>query len=401
MNDAHWLLTFNAGSSSLKFGVFDCSNRLRSRLRGAVRDIGREHATLTAGELSEEAGGINSVADAAAFVLERMTNGIEGLRLDRRNVVATGHRVVHGGEHFARAARLDRATLAKLESLNSLAPLHNPHALAVIRAVEGCFPGVPAVAEFDTAFFHELPETTRAYAIPAELAREHGIRRYGFHGIAHQYMSQQLETLALPEKTRERVLSVHLGQGCSIAALKNGRPMETSMGFTPLEGLVMGTRSGDIDAGVLLYLARKGQKWNELEDMLNRQSGLLGLSGESDDVRRLLELEAEEHAGARLALAAFCHRIHKYLGAYAAVLGGIDAIVIGGGIGENSPVIRARLCAGLRWLGLELDAEANAGRIGEEGRISTGASSIEVHVITVDEEPIIANATWRVLHGGN
>jgi len=401
MNDANWLLTFNAGSSSLKFGVFDCSNGLSSGLRGAVRDIGRKRAIFTAGEAEEEAGNIGSIANAAALVLERMTHGIEGLRLGRRNVVATGHRVVHGGEHFAKATRIDRATLEKLESLNDLAPLHNPHALAVIRAVEERFPGVPAVAEFDTAFFHDLPETSRAYAIPGELARLHGIRRYGFHGIAHQYMSEQLTTLAPPAKSRERVLSMHLGQGCSIAALKNGRPVETSMGFTPLEGLVMGTRSGDVDAGILLYLARQGHAWNELEDMLNRQSGLLGLSGASDDVRRLLELEAGEHAGARLALAAFCHRVHKYLGAYAAVLGGIDAMVIGGGIGENSPVIRARLCAGLEWLGLELDAEANAGCVGEEGRISTDASTVEVHVIPVDEEPIIANATWQVLHGGD
>lgn len=401
MNDPNWLLTFNAGSSSLKFGVFDCSNRFHSRLRGAVRDIGRERATFTAGAAPEEVGGIASVADAAALVLERMTAGIDGLHLDCQNVAATGHRVVHGGEHFAKAVRIDRATFAKLESLNHLAPLHNPQALAVIRAVEEHFPGVPAVAEFDTAFFHDLPETSRAYAIPAVLATRYGIRRYGFHGIAHHYMSQQLAALALPGKSREKVVSLHLGQGCSVAALRSGRPVETSMGFTPLEGLVMGTRSGDVDAGILLYLARQGHEWDELQDMLNLQSGLLGLSGESDDVRRLLELEAEEHAGARLALAAFGHRIHKYLGAYAAVLGGIDTIVIGGGIGENSPVIRARLCAGLRWLGLELDAEANAGRVGEGGRISTDASTVGVHVITVDEEPIIANATLRVLRGGD
>jgi acetate kinase len=169
------------------------------------------------------------------------------------------------------------------------------------------------------------------------------------------------------------------------------------MGFTPLEGLVMGTRPGDIDAGILLYLAQQGHTWEELEDLLNRRSGLLGLSGESDDVRKLLELEMQQHAGARLALATFCHRTIKYLGAYAAVLGGVDTIVIGGGIGENSPLIRARVCAGLKWLGLDLDAEANADCIGSPGRISTDASRIDVHVIPVDEEPIIARAAWNVL----
>jgi acetate kinase len=398
MGDAQWLLTFNAGSSSLKVGFFDCTdNRLISRLRGAVRDIGSTRTTFTIRDTSEDAGRIESIADAASYLLGRIADGIDGIRIEAGNLRATGHRVVHGGAHFANAVRIDRATLEKLESLNHLAPLHNPQALAVIKAVEERFPGVPAIAEFDTAFFRDLPETARSYAIPSGLTERYGIRRYGFHGLAHQYMSRQLESCARDGRADARVVSLHLGQGCSVTALRDGRPVETSMGFTPLEGLVMGTRSGDIDPGILLYLARQGHTWDELEDLLNRSSGLLGLSGESDDVRKLLELETQQHAGARLALATFCHRTIKYLGAYAAVLGGVDTIVIGGGIGENSPVIRERVCAGLKWLGLRLDAEANANCVGTSGRISTDASKIDVHVIPVDEEPIIARAAWNLL----
>ena len=401
MGEASWLLTFNAGSSSLKAGVFEYREGVRSRFRIAVRDIGRDRSTLTTGSAAEDIGHVASVEAAAKLLLDRLEKGIDGTAIDRRNVAATGHRVVHGGEQYARAVLVDRDVFESLESLNHLAPLHNPPALAVMKVVQERFSGVAVVAEFDTAFFHDLPDAARAYAIPSELATRYGIRRYGFHGLAHQYMSKQLESLAPDGKHPERMLTLHLGQGCSVAAHRDGRPVETSMGFTPLEGLVMGTRSGDIDAGILLYLAQRGHRWNELEDTLNRNSGLLGLSGESDDIRTLQELEARQHPGARLALAVFCQRILKYLGAYAAVLGGVDTIVFGGGIGENSPVIRARVCSGLGWLGLEIDEKANAGCVGEGGRISTDGSSIEVHVIPVDEEPVIAGATWDVLRGAD
>jgi acetate kinase len=398
MGEAQWLLTFNAGSSSLKFGLFDCrDDRLIPWVRGAVRDIGGARATFTTGDSSKDVGPVETITDAASLLLDRIADGIDGIRVDSVNLRATGHRIVHGGAHFASAVQVDRATFEKLESLNHLAPLHNPHALSVIRVAGERFTGAPAIAEFDTAFFHDLPETARSYAIPSALAERYAIRRYGFHGLAHQYMSQQLEEMERRGRGTTRVVSLHLGQGCSVTALRDGRPVDTSMGFTPLEGLVMGTRSGDLDAGILLYLARQGHSWDGLEDLLNRESGLLGLSGESDDVRKLLELETQQHAGARLALATFCHRINKYLGAYAAVLGGIDAVVIGGGIGENSPVVRGRICAGMEWLGMVIDPEANANCIGTSGRISTEASRIDVHVVPVDEEQIIARAAWNVL----
>lgn len=401
MGEASWLVTFNAGSSSLKVGVFEYREGIRSRLRVTVGDIGRDSATLSTGKAAEALGHIEHVEAAATLVLDRLEKGIEGTIVDRRNVAATGHRVVHGGVHYSRAVRIDKDVLEMLEALNHLAPLHNPPALAVMNVVQERFPDVAVVADFDTAFFHDLPETARACAIPADLAGRHGIRRYGFHGLAHQFMSRQLEALSPDGKPPPRMVTLQLGQGCSMAALRDGRPVETSMGFTPLEGLVMGTRSGDIDAGVLLYLAQRGYQWDALEDLLNRKSGLLGLSGESDDVRALLELEARQHPGARLALRVFCHRVLKYLGAYAAVLGGIDTIVFGGGIGENSPVMRERICSGLNWLGLDLDHEANAGYGGKAARISTDGSSIDVHVVPVDEEPLIAAATWHILRGAD
>jgi acetate kinase len=401
MGEASWLLTFNAGSSSLKVGVFEYREGLRSRLRVAVRDIGREISTLSTGTAAENRGDIESVETAATLLLDRLENGIEGITIDRQNVAATGHRIVHGGEHYAHAVRVNRDAFETLASLNHLAPLHNPPALAVMKLVRERFPDVAVVADFDTAFFHDLPDTTRVYAVPSGVAERHGIRRYGFHGLAHQFMSRQIESLSPDGKHPDRVVTLQLGQGCSVAALREGRPAETSMGFTPLEGLVMGTRSGDIDAGVVLYLAQQGYQWDVLEDMLNRKSGLLGLSGESDDIRELLELEAKQHPGARLALQVFCHRILKYLGAYAAVLGGIDAIAFGGGIGENSHVIRSRVCSGLGWLGVQLDEEANADCTGKGGRISTDESSIDVHVVPVDEETIIAAATWHILRGAD
>ncbi|MEX0915163.1 MAG: acetate/propionate family kinase, partial [Wenzhouxiangellaceae bacterium] len=261
MKDISYLLIFNAGSSSLKFGVYEYSDELNLCLRGAVRDIGRSSSTLYLDDQSGVIDGVTSVTDAAAVILTRLADGVRGIRLCGDNVAATGHRVVHGAENFVAATRLDASSLEQLQAIEHLAPLHNPYSLAVVRKVEEVFPGVPAIAEFDTAFFHDLPETARSYAIPRELSSRYAIRRYGFHGIAHQYMSRTIERSHQGSAAPTRVISLHLGQGCSVAALCDGRPVETSMGFTPLEGLIMGTRTGDIDAGVVLYLARQGLSW--------------------------------------------------------------------------------------------------------------------------------------------
>jgi acetate kinase len=242
-----------------------------------------------------------------------------------------------------------------------------------------------------------MPDFASRYAVPDAWYADHGVKRFGFHGIAHAYLSDRLRLLHGPAGSARRVVSLHLGQGCSATALDDGQPVETSMGFTPLEGLIMGTRCGDIDAGAILHMARQGRSWQALENELNRESGLLGLSGESDDARELLALEDAGHAGAGLALTAFCHRIRKYVGAYAAVLGGLDALVFGGGIGENAPRIRARVCAGFGWLGLELDDEVNLQCIGSEGCVSAADSAVAVYVIPVREEEAIARAAWACI----
>jgi acetate kinase len=394
-----YLPVFNAGSSSLKVEVFT-RQPWRSCLRARVEDIGRPRPVLRVdGTNLGESVEVATHAEAAELLLVRLQDPVGETRIDGRSVFATGHRVVHGGAAFAAPVPVTPAVMDRLESLAPLAPLHNPAALAVMRTVEAKWPDVSMIAVFDTAFFRDLPEHVRAYAIPRAWRERCGIERYGFHGIAHEYLYRRCKARTTTQHGARRVITLQLGHGCSAAGLRDGHPVETSMGFTPLEGLIMATRAGDFDAGAVLSLARQGYSWQALDDALNRESGLLGLSGESDDVRDLLALEASARHGARLALAAFCHRIHKYLGAYAAVLGGVDSLVFGGGIGENAPVIRSRVCAGLSWLGLELDEQANARCIGSEQRISKTSSSIAVYVVPVREEEAIADSVRACLEG--
>jgi acetate kinase len=254
------------------------------------------------------------------------------------------------------------------------------------------------VAVFDTAFFHGLPEHARRYALPAEWGKTQGLRRYGFHGTAHRYLYERYVELSGADASRSRVVTLQLGQGCSMAAVRGGAPLDTSMGMTPLEGLVMATRCGDVDPGLLLRLLTERRFTPEaLHDALNHRAGLLGLSGASGDMKELLRLEAR-HAGAALAIEVFCHRARKYLGAYMAVLEGADAVVFGGGIGENAPAIRERICRGLQWCGLAIDPNANGAALGAEARISTASSPLAAYVIPVDEESIIARETRRTLN---
>jgi acetate kinase len=311
----------------------------------------------------------------------------------RVRVIALGHRFVHGGARFTAPVRVDEPVHAELESLAELAPLHNPPALAVIRAAQRRFVGVPHVAVFDTAFFADLPAHAQRYAVPADWQ---GVQRYGFHGLAHESLCRGLAA-GCGGCVPARAITLHLGNGCSAAALAAGRPVDTSMGFTPLEGLIMATRPGDLDPGVVLHRLRQGMQHEELERALHRESGLRALSGASGDMRELLTLESQGHDGAAAAIAAFCYRVRKYVGAYAAVLGGLDAIAFGGGIGENAPEIRARICRGLEWLGLELDEPANAVARGHSARISPARSTAAAYVVNVDEEALIAAAVEPLL----
>jgi acetate kinase len=379
------LLALNAGSSSLKaklFALTDSNLTLESSAR--LDGIGRRQARFRVDDIGFSVGPISDHARAAEVLLDRLLPG-SGTAVSR--LVAIGHRIVHGGARFTMPVRITTDVWQQLDELRELAPLHNPPALTVVRTTAVRYPSVPLYAVFDTAFFFGLPPHVREYALPAEWRHGRGLRRFGFHGLAHEHLARIARQL--PGKGR-RLVTLQLGHGCSATALLNGKPVDTSMGFSPLEGLIMPTRPGDLDAGVLLELGRRGESWSTIAHVLHREAGLKGLSGVSGDVRELLDLEAHGHEGASLAMAAFHHRILKYLGAYAAVLGGLDAIAIGGGIGENSPAVRARICRDLEWLGLQLDAAANEETIGVARRITSASSTIAVDVIPVDEELLIA-----------
>jgi acetate kinase len=319
------------------------------------------------------------------------------------DIEAVGHRVTHGGEQFRRSALVDDNVLRGIEETIELAPLHNPHNLKGLLAARGVLgAGVPQVAVFDTAFHHTLPERAYLYALPYQLYRRHRVRRYGFHGTSYRYVAYRYRLLTRRSREETRVVALHLGNGCSACAIDRGESVDTSMGFTPLEGLVMGTRSGDLDPAILDYVASKeGLSLNEVENLLNKQSGLLGISGLTNDMRELLA-EAEEHDDrrARLAIDVFCYRARKYVGAYLAAMNGADALLFAGGIGENAAAVRARICDGLDWLGVELDPARNDATVGgTEGVISAASSRVEVWVVPTDEELLIARDTVRVVQG--
>ena len=357
------VLTVNAGSSSVRLAAF-------APEAAALRAGSAERHDLDAGSPGEL---------LTAFVKRHLPA--------RPRLVA--HRVVHGGARLTSTRRIDAEVEAEIERIAPLAPLHNPVALAWVRACrEVLGADVPQVAVFDTAFYAQLPEVAATYALPRELSTQHGLRRYGFHGLAHQALWSRWRALRPDVPDGGRVISFQLGAGCSVTAIDRGRPLDTSMGFSPLEGLVMATRCGDLDPGLVTFLQRvEGLSTGDMERLLNERSGLLGVSGVSGDMHKLL---ATDDPRTRLAVALYCYRARKYLGAYLAVLGGADALLFGGGVGENAAVVRAGILHGLGWAGMRLDAAANAATTGREGRISTADSGIEAWVIPVDEARILA-----------
>ena len=368
------ILALNGGSSSLKFRLF--------HIDGATEKV------LTAGGAERvDGGGLETAAEQA--IEQCQAYGID----------AVGHRVVHGGAKFTAATRVTSETLAALREVKPLDPLHNPGEIAVIESVQRLLPGVPNVAVFDTAFHRTLPPVAYTYGLPWEVAEKWGLRRYGFHGLSHQYVSGRLLEQLGRRADGTRLITCHLGSGASVCALLDGQSVDTSMGQTPLEGLVMGTRSGDVDPGLLLYLLREhSMPAEDLDDLLNKQSGLRGVSGLSADVRDLEGAAAQNDARAELALALFAYRVRKYIGAYAAALGGLDAVAFTGGIGERSASMRARICTGLEFLGLTLDADANMAADGKvEAYLSRAGGSAAVWVIPTDEERQIAREVFGVL----
>jgi acetate kinase len=398
------LLVFNAGSSSLKFDLLAvaASGEVCCLKSGAFVDTADGSGRLelrTAAAVEPPTSPIRTLSEAADFVLDWLSNAPLHGRDLLCDVEATVHRIVHGGHAFRATTRLGTAELALLAELGTLAPLHNPPALSVIAAVRSRLgPDLPVVGVFDTAYYADLPEVAYCYALPARWREEFGVRRYGFHGIAHRYLCQSARARLQGLRDATRIVSLQLGRGCSVTATLGSRAIATSMGFTPLEGLVMGTRSGDVDPGALLYvMERGGISAAQMRRELNQDSGLLGLSGRTADMRELLALEQKGDPGAALAVQVFCRRARHYLAAYMAELGGADVIVFGGGIGENCADIRRRVLGGLEWAGIHVHAEANAAGVGVEASIASATSRVAIQVIPVDEASVIASDAAALL----
>jgi acetate kinase len=407
------ILVLNAGSSSLKFQIIAADlDRIRQDkdvrlLRGEVERIGAEAiVTVQKGDGPKQklTASLKNISGAIDFVIRWAASPDSGISeiQGMADIHAVGHRVVHGGESFTDSVLITDEVLAGIENCIDLAPLHNPTNLRGIREVRQLLgPQIPQVAVFDTAFHHSMAEHSYLYAIPYHLYLRYRIRRYGFHGISHRYMGYRYRTIRNLSREQTNIVSLHLGNGCSAAAIRGGRSVDTSMGMTPLEGLVMGTRSGDVDPAILGFIAAKeGLSIHEVETLLNKQSGLLGISGLTHDMR-VLQDEVREHDDrrAKLAIDIFCYRVRKYIGAFLAAMGGADAIVFTGGIGENSATVRANICEGFEWAGLSLDAEKNQKTIGVEGMISREDSRLAAHVIPTDEELLIARDTARCILG--
>jgi acetate kinase len=391
------VLAINCGSSTLKFQVIEvegkgAAGRERRLASGIVDRIGGRAAiefTAESGASLQEAAPVADHGEATQRVLVWL--GSCGF-LERDGLEAIGHRVVHGGEQFVEPTLIDDEAIDAIEAVSDLAPLHNEPSLRAIRAArEALGPAIPMVAIFDTAFHRMMPERASRYAIPQELAAKHHVWRYGFHGLAHRYMTERYAAITSTPVAQVKLITLQLGNGCSATAVEGGRSLDTSMGFTPLEGLMMGTRSGDVDPSLAAFLARReGVSVEAVEGWLNTRSGLLGVSGRSRDMRELLEAERQGDHRAALAVEMFCYRVRKYIGAYLSILDGAHAIVFGGGIGENAPTVRARICAGMDWCGLTLDQDRNAAAIGVEERISADYAKVHAYVIPVDEAVIIA-----------
>ena len=401
------ILVLNCGSSSIKYKLFDMPGG-QLQAGGVVERIGGAESRCRHTDAAGEQTLTTPVPDhqrGLAVMMDLLTGGTQPALDAQGGLAAVGHRVVHGGEAFAGSVRITDAVMQAIEAFSDLAPLHNPPNLAGIRAATTLFPGVPQVACFDTAFHSTLPEHAYLYALPYDLYQTHRIRRYGFHGTSHRYVAARCATLMGKDAQAVNVITCHLGNGCSITAVQTGRSVDTSMGLTPLEGLVMGTRSGDIDPAIVFHLAGK-TAFGSVQDigrMLNKRSGLAGLSGLSNDVRTLLAAADEGHQRAALALEVFAYRVKKYIGAYVAVLPGLDALVFTGGIGENAPAVRRMILDGLDVsLSIVLDLDGNAEAAGGvEAEISGEGSRARVFVIPTDEERVIATDTFDLISNPN
>jgi len=402
------ILVLNCGSSSIKFQLIETNVELieadadRCLAKGSVEKIGTDEAAL---HLEVPPNPAQSITEEMLDHQTALTRTIQALKEsqaigDISQIEAVGHRVVHGGERFSASVMIDEEVEKVIQQCSELAPLHNPHNLRGYQVARKVFPQVPQVAVFDTAFHHTLPPKAYLYGLPYTYYRRYRIRRYGFHSTSHRYVAFYCRKMLGKSKGEANLITAHLGNGCSIAAIEKGQSIDTSMGFTPLEGLLMGTRCGDIDPAIILYLMSKDELTiHDVSTLLNRFSGLYGISGDSNDMRDLIAAADKGDQQAATAIEAFCYRVRKYIGAYTAALGHVDGLVFTAGIGENAPLVRERACQGLAELGYEIDPDLNRKAVGKASEISTPSSRIPIFVIPTNEELLIARDTFRVIKG--
>ncbi len=398
------ILVLNCGSSSIKYKLFDMGSKAVIA-QGGIEKIGLKDSflkiTLPNGEKKILEKDIPEHTTGVEFILQTLTEPEYGAIKSIDEINAVGHRMVHAGEKFSKSVLLTSDVLEAFTACNDLAPLHNPANLKGVNAIKAILPDVPQVGVFDTAFHQSMPDYAYMYAVPYELYQKYGVRRYGFHGTSHRYVSKRVCEFLGVNSEGLRIITCHIGNGGSITAIKDGKSVDTSMGLTPLEGLMMGTRSGDIDAGAVTYIMEKeGLDAVGVSNILNKKSGVLGIFGESSDMRDLEAAVAAGNPRARLAENMYFYRIKKYIGAYAAALGGVDIIVFTGGVGENQASARRAACSGLEFMGVKLDDRKNMIR-GEEAVISAEDSRVKVVVIPTDEELMIASDTVEILKGNN
>ena len=393
------VLVVNCGSSSLKYQLLDMTNETELA-KGLFEKIGDQDAIFTHkrpnADKLERVEPILNHKEALRILLDILVDPEFGVIKSMDEIDAVGHRVVHGGEKFADSVLITPAVMEALEECSSLAPLHNPPNIQGIEACQAIMPNVPQVAVFDTAFHQTMPKEAYMYALPYEYYEDYGIRRYGFHGTSHKYVAQRCAELMGKHMSDLRIITCHLGNGSSVSAIKGGRSIDTTMGFTPLSGLIMGTRTGDIDPAIVPFLMEKtGMTYEEIDRVMNKESGVLGISGVSNDFRVIEEAAANGNKRAQLALNMFHYKVRRVIGAFAAVMGGVDAIIFTAGIGENGIGNRDAICNGLEYLGTRIDSERNNVR-GKEQEISAEGSKVKIFVIPTNEEIMIARDTQRI-----
>ncbi len=395
------ILVLNCGSSSIKYALYNMDDKSVMTSGGAER-VGLDNAfvkvKLANGEKRQIMHDIPEHTEGVKFIFSLLTDPEIGVIKDLKEIDAVGHRMVHGGEKFNKSVVLTDEVLEAFEACNDLAPLHNPANLKGVMAVKELMPGLPQVGVFDTAFHQTMPQHAYMYAVPYELYEMYGVRRYGFHGTSHRYVSKRVCDFLGVDYNEQKIITCHIGNGGSVAAVKNGKCIDTTMGLTPLEGLMMGTRSGDIDGGAISFIQKKlNLDADGISDLLNKKSGVLGITGISSDMR---EIDAAADSGnekAILALDMYFYRIKKYVGAYAAAMGGVDIIVFTAGVGENQSNMREGVCKDMEWMGVKLNTELNNKVRGEEVVISTPDSKVKVVIIPTDEELMIASDTMELL----